>query len=207
MLRILLLLLALQATVLAPWSAARAEKADQDKPTNIEADAWKYDDLKQQSTYTGNVVVTKGTLLLRGDQMVLQQDPQGFASAVLTAAPGRQVFYRQKRDTAAGQPDEFVEATADRLEYDERTDTVRLIGSAHVVTLRDGKPANDSSGDLIVLDNLKGTFDASGRSRPTADNPGGRVRQVLVPAPRAAASAPAGDSAPLKVTPQLTPAR
>jgi lipopolysaccharide export system protein LptA len=48
------------------WGAAHAEKADRDKPMNIEADALRYDDLKQTSVFTGNVVLTKGTILIRG---------------------------------------------------------------------------------------------------------------------------------------------
>jgi lipopolysaccharide export system protein LptA len=204
--RRLLLIVPLLALAAVP-PGTHAEKADRDKPTQIEADAWKYDDLKQVSTYTGNVVVAKGTLLLRGDQMELREDPQGFRTAVVTVAPPRQVFYRQKRDTERGQPEEYIEATADRVEYDERTDTVRLIGNARVATLRGGVTANESAGDLIVLDNLKGTFDASGRSRPTGDNPGGRVRQVLAPPARAGASAPAADGAKLKPSGTLGPAQ
>ena len=35
-----------------------AEKADRDKPMNAEADALRYDDLKQRSVFTGNVVIS-----------------------------------------------------------------------------------------------------------------------------------------------------
>ena len=45
---------------------AVAEKADRDKPMNAEADALRYDDLKQSSVFTGNVIITKGTTLIRG---------------------------------------------------------------------------------------------------------------------------------------------
>ena len=33
---------------------------------NVEADALRYDDLKQTSVFTGRVVLTKGTILIRG---------------------------------------------------------------------------------------------------------------------------------------------
>ena len=46
--------------------AAQAEKADRNQPMNIEADALRHDDLKQTSVFTGNVVLTKGTILIRG---------------------------------------------------------------------------------------------------------------------------------------------
>mgnify|MGYP000411437505 CR=1 FL=1 len=44
------------------WGTALAEKADRNKPMNIEADALRYDDLKQVSVFTGRAVLTKGTL-------------------------------------------------------------------------------------------------------------------------------------------------
>ena len=59
--------------------AAHAEKADRNKPMNVEADALRYDDLKQTSVFTGRVVLTKGTILIRGkgkrhDRMPLPDD-------------------------------------------------------------------------------------------------------------------------------------
>lgn len=38
--------------------AALAEKADRNKPMNIEADSLRYDDLKQVSVFSGRVVLT-----------------------------------------------------------------------------------------------------------------------------------------------------
>ena len=45
------------ALVAVAWRSA--EKADRNKPMNIEADALRYDDLKQTSVFTGRVVLTK----------------------------------------------------------------------------------------------------------------------------------------------------
>jgi lipopolysaccharide export system protein LptA len=56
---------------------AVAEKADRDKPMNAEADALRYDDLKQSSVFTGNVIITKGTTLIRGARVDVVQDAQG----------------------------------------------------------------------------------------------------------------------------------
>ena len=77
---------------------AQAEKADRTKPMNIEADAMRYDDLKQTSVFTGNVVVTKGTIIIRGARIDVRQDPEGYQYGVVTAAPGKLAYYRQKRD-------------------------------------------------------------------------------------------------------------
>lgn len=76
-----------------------AEKADRDKPMNAEADALRYDDLKQTSVFTGNVVITKGTTIVRGERVEVSQDPQGYQQATSTAAPGKLAYYRKKRST------------------------------------------------------------------------------------------------------------
>ena len=82
--------------------AAKAEKADRNKPMNIEADTLRYDDLKQTSVFTGRVVVTKGTMIIRGAQLDVRQDPDGNQFGVVKAEPGKLAFFRQKRDTDSG---------------------------------------------------------------------------------------------------------
>ena len=62
--------------VLCGWPAA-AERADRDKPMNIESDQLRYDDQKQTSTFTGGVVVTKGTIVMRGARLDVRQDAEG----------------------------------------------------------------------------------------------------------------------------------
>ncbi len=59
-------LLLLIAALTLGGGLAHAEKADRNKPMNIEADALRYDDLRQTSVFTGKVVVTKGTIIIRG---------------------------------------------------------------------------------------------------------------------------------------------
>ncbi len=77
----------------------RAEKADRNKPMNVESDALRYDDLKQVSVFSGNVVLTKGSILIRGAQIEVRQDPEGYQYGLVTGAPGKQAFFRQKRDS------------------------------------------------------------------------------------------------------------
>src|SRR5476649_2916587 len=57
---------------------AQAEHADRDKPVNLEADRVTVDETKQNATFDGNVVLTQGTLTIRGDRMIVQQDADGF---------------------------------------------------------------------------------------------------------------------------------
>jgi hypothetical protein len=50
-----------------PAGPAFAEKGDRDKPTSIEANRMSSDDAKRMSIFEGNVVLTKGTVLVRAD--------------------------------------------------------------------------------------------------------------------------------------------
>lgn len=70
------LLVALPLVGIAPL--AHAERADKDKPLNIEADNMTYDDLKQVNIFTGHVVATKGTIVIKADRVEVTQDPQGY---------------------------------------------------------------------------------------------------------------------------------
>ena len=75
---------------------------------NIEADSLRYDDLQQISVFTGRVVLTKGSILIRADRLEVRQDPDGFQYGVATGSAGRLAFFRQKREAV----DEFMEGQA-----------------------------------------------------------------------------------------------
>lgn len=195
-------LLLFAALALASLHAAHAEKADRNKPMNIEADALRHDDLKQISVFTGNVVVTKGTIILRGAQLEVRQDAQGYQFGVMTAEPGKRAFFRQKRDTAPGAPDEFVEGEGEVIDYDGRADIVKFIRRAELRRYMGGTLADQLNGDLIVYNNLTGIFTVDGNpANASAANPGGRVRAIL--APRNAASAPAAPAPAAASAPTL----
>jgi lipopolysaccharide export system protein LptA len=181
-------------------SAAQAEKADRTKPMNIEADAMRYDDLKQTSVFTGNVVVTKGTIIIRGTRIDVRQDPEGYQYGVVTAAPGKLAYFKQKRDAG---PDEWIEGESEVIEYDSRADNVKFIRRAVMRRLVGATPNDESSGPLIIYDQSNDTFTVNGSSLPpnagVAAQPGGRVKAILTP--KSAASAPARPAAPAATAP------
>ena len=179
-------------------SPAGAEKADRSKPMNVEADSLKYDDLRQTSVFSGKVVVTKGSIVIRGAKVTVKQDPEGFQFGTVVAEPGKRAFFRQKRDNV----DEFIEGEADTIEYDGRADRVKFVGRAELRRLR-GETVNDeTSGSVITYDNSNDQFSVDGGATAggTPSNPGGRVRATI--APRTSASAPAAP-APSGPAPRL----
>ena len=178
--------LLLAAALAAFAGLAQAEKADSTKPMNIEADALRHDELKQTSVFTGNVVMTKGTIVLRGAQLDVRQDPEGFQYGVVTAEAGKRAFFRQKRDTVPGQPEEFVEGEGEVIEYDGRTDNVRFITRAELRRYRGGALSDEITGAVIVYNNLTDVFTVDGQKtsggQPSSTaGQGGRVRAVLAP--------------------------
>ncbi|HET8748230.1 MAG TPA: lipopolysaccharide transport periplasmic protein LptA, partial [Ramlibacter sp.] len=171
---------------------AGAERADRNKPMNVEADALRYDDLQQTSVFTGKVVVTKGTIVIRGAKMVVKQDPEGYQFGTVTAEPGKRAYFRQKRDGV----DEYIEGEGETIEYDGKADRVKFIGRAEMRRLRGAAVNDETSGSVITYDNGNDQFTVEGGSvaGATPSNPGGRVRATI--APRPSASAPAAPPAP-----------
>ncbi len=186
----LLLLSALACLV----GTAHAERADRNKPMNIEADALRHDELKQTSVFTGRVVMTKGTIVLRGARLDVRQDPEGYQYGTVTAEPGQRAFFRQKRDSQPGQPDEFVEGEGEVIEYDGRADVVKFIRRGELRRYRGSVLSDEITGAVIVYNNLTDVFTVDGQKTqpgaPAQADKGGRVRAVLAPK-ESASGAPA----------------
>jgi lipopolysaccharide export system protein LptA len=182
---------------------AGAEKADRNKPMNVEADALRYDDLQQTSVFTGRVVVSKGTIQIRGARMTVKQDPEGYQFGTVTAEAGKRAFFRQKREGV----DEYIEGESDSIEYDGRADRVKFIGRAELRRLRGGALADETSGSVITYDNANDQFTVDGATGGVAPaNPGGRVRATLGPRnPASATAAAPAASARLRASPALPP--
>jgi lipopolysaccharide export system protein LptA len=166
---------------------ANAEKADRDKPMNVESDALRYDDLTQTSVFTGRVVLTKGTIIIRGAQLTVREDPEGYQYGVAIAEPGKLAFFRQKREAL----DEFIEGEGETIEYDGKADTVKFIKTAQLRRYMGAKLNDEFTGTVIFYNNTTDVFTvdnaAALQGRPGA--PAGRVRAMLTPKPDAAASA------------------
>jgi len=138
----------LLALVLVWPAVSNAEKADRNKPMNIEADSLDHDELKQISIFTGKVVATKGTIIMRGERLEVRQDPDGFQYGILTATRGARAFYRQKREAS----DEWMEGEAHRIEYDGKADRVELLGKAESRRYRGTVLSDHMSGQCIVYE-------------------------------------------------------
>jgi lipopolysaccharide export system protein LptA len=150
---------------------AGAEKADRDQPINLEADAVTVNDAKKTSIYTGNVILTQGTLVIRGDKLIVREDKDGFQHST---SYGNPTTFKQKREGK----NEYIEGSGQRIEYDARMDKVQLFTKAWV------KRGDDVvHGDYISYDANAEYAEVIGGG-PTAATPAtpkGRVRAVIQP--------------------------
>jgi lipopolysaccharide export system protein LptA len=198
----------------APWCAALllaalvapagAERGDRGKPLNVEADQpGKIDLLNQFVVFNGNVVVTKGTMVIRAARIEVRETPEGYHMAVATGAAPKLATFRQKRDGV----DETIEGEAERLEYDGKADVIKFINNAAVRRLRGATLADEITGNLVTYDSTAEVFNVSGGAAPSATSPGGRVRVVLTPREGSVAAVEAAQAAskpnlPLKLSPK-----
>lgn len=188
------------AGALLATPALHAEKADRTKPLNVEADRMEYDDLKQVNVFTGDVTLTKGTIIIRGDRVTARQDPQGYQYG---ESIGKPAYFRQKRDNV----DQFIEGRADRIQYDGKLETVTLTGNASMKRLEREQITDEIYGNVIVYDSRTEfvTVDGKGGTQSTDGRGRGRVRVIIQPRNEEGQSAAAAPAAPV-ATPAPAPA-
>lgn len=166
-----LLTLASLAFLTAP---VHAEKADRDKPTNLEADSVHVDDQTQTQTFEGNVQLSKGTLVIRADRIVVTQDADGFQRGVATSTGGPLPHFRQKREGL----DEYIEGEAERIEHDSKNEKTEFHSRAWV---RSG--LDEVHGQFISYDGKTENYVVTNGPNGTRAQPGSgdRVRAVIQP--------------------------
>lgn len=130
--------------------SAQAERADALKPVNMTYRAIHIDEVARNTVATGNVVIVRGTMVVNADRAEVKEALDGYRTFILTAAPGKLVTFRQKRDGGA---DLWSEGQAQRMEYDERTDVINLYLDATIRQLDGKKVMQQMEQAFISYDN------------------------------------------------------
>ena len=171
-----------------------AERADRNKPIHLEADQVIMDDAQHINTFTGNVRLSQGTMLIRGDKIVVVQDKDGFQHVT---AYGNTAEFRQKREGL----NEYVEGYGKRIEYDTRTDTLNFHEKARLK-----RNLDEVSGDHITYSAKTEVFRVDSSEAGSGNVPPQRVRAVLQPKSKEAKTSPAApDILPITPSKNLTP--
>jgi lipopolysaccharide export system protein LptA len=180
-------------------AAAHAEKADKDKPVNLEADRITVDDAQQVHILEGNVQLVRGTLVIRTDKLVVTQDADGYQRGVAYGGAGGLAHFRQKREGK----DEYVDGEAERLEHDAKTDITQLFNRAYVKSGQDEVRGqyiqyNGDTENYVVTSGPNGTVSTS-KGRP------GRVHAIIQPknGPKETPAASAHGTKPLKAATEI----
>jgi lipopolysaccharide export system protein LptA len=175
--------------------AARAELADRTKEIAVQATDAHADHRSQTAEFSGDVVVSQGTLEIRADRVHMRAGPNGERLGVAYGKAGVPVRFRQRGD----QPGEWSEGQAERVEYDSVANEVRLIGAATLRNLRGETVTQSVAGDTITYDTARDTVtstEADRRALIPAPTPPPR-RVTIVFAPRVSPdAAPGPDAAP-----------
>lgn len=189
--------LLLAALLLLCTSTGFAERADRDKPLHLSSDQMLMDDAQQISTFTGNVQLTQGTMLIRGDKIVVVQDKEGYKHGT---AYGNTASFRQKREGL----DEYVEGYGERIEYDTRAGTVDFYVQARVK-----RNLDEVRGEHITYSEKTEIFqvNVNENNADTGNAPPKRAHAILQPKPKEGATQqPAPDALPIKPSGALSPA-
>lgn len=164
---------------------ALAEKADRNKPMQLEANRVSIDDAKKIQILEGDVVITKGTLMLKADRVVISEDQYGFQKGIAYSGKKGLAYFRQKRE---GRPD-YIEGEGERIEYNSNSEVAEFFQRAWI---RNGD--DEIKGDYIWYDAVSEKYLVTAGDARDPRAPQSRVRAVLQPkakeAPAAAANTP-----------------
>jgi lipopolysaccharide export system protein LptA len=151
---------------------AVAERADRDQPIQVEANRISIDDAKKIQILEGDVVVIKGTMVLRADRVVITEDQYGFQKATATGGKDGLARMRQKREGV----DEYTDGEAERIEYNTNTEVAEFFHRAWVKSGQD-----QVRGDYIWYDAISEKYLVTAGQNRDPKAPPARVRAVIQP--------------------------
>lgn len=161
---------------------AHAERADRDKPVNLDAAKVTVDDIKRVHVFEGNVVLSQGTLVIKSAKLVVTQDDQGFQKGIATGGADGLARFRQKRDGK----DEYVDGEGERIEYDSRTEKAEFFKRAYVKSGMD-----EVRGDYIHYDGITEQYLVTAMPGAKPGSAQSRVHAIIQPKNTKNATAPA----------------
>ena len=165
-----------------------AERADRDKPLQIEANRVSIDDAKKIQILEGDVILIKGTMVLKADRVVVTEDQYGFQKGAAFGGKDGLARFRQKREGL----EEYVEGEAERIEYNTNNEVAELFHRAWVKSGED-----QVKGDYIWYDGISEKYLVTVGDPVNTKAPPGRVRAIIQPKNKGTAPTPAVKGNPL----------
>ena len=154
-------LLASAALLLLPATGAVAKSSDRNQAMTIDSGSQSGNmEGNGKTVLGGGVVVTQGTLEIQSAAAEIYMANGEISRSVFT---GKQVKMKQQMDDGT-----WMDAQADRVEYDMKTETITFIGNYTVKSER-----GSNSGQRMVYNTASGNMQSGGD--------GTRVRTVIQP--------------------------
>jgi lipopolysaccharide export system protein LptA len=103
--------------------------ADRDEPIHVRAQSASLDEIKGYSKYLGEVNITQGTLILKGQEVQIFNNEKEVTKVIANGDSNQQAYYKQDRPNQ----ERFIEARADKITYIVNEEMVHLEGGAYLL--------------------------------------------------------------------------
>lgn len=156
---------------LAFGTCVHALEADKQQPTTIDANQMTYNEKSNVNVFTGNVLLTRGSLVIRGDKLTLTERSDGTQFATVEGKPAR---FKQQRDSETPSEILLINGEGNKIEFDGNKSIVTLTGAASIQKSTNGQLTESISGTKITYEqnteflNVVGSPNSSGSSRVQA---------------------------------------
>ena len=155
-------------------ASALALPNDRDQPIRIQADDAHLDDKQGVATYRGDVIITQGSMMIKGNTVTMTRAANGDIDVVTSV--GNLAYFEQQQDAA--KPDK-VKGWAVTIQYQAQKDTVILTDRAKVEN-----ESNTTEGEKIVY-NTKSQVATAGNAGGAATTKRPRIDMVIQPKKKA----------------------
>ena len=153
-------------------STVFALSTDREQPIRIEADTATLDNIKMLVVYTGNVIVSQGSIRLNADKVTLNYTSKQEIEKVV--AIGTPAHFQQRLDEG-----DDIKAQAQEMEFDAPKNTLYLKRDAELTKGRNGQNTSTSNAPRIMYDTQRGIIKAD-----QGENNTGRIIMTFKPQPK-----------------------
>jgi len=149
---------------------AWALDSDRKQPIEITADSVELNEGEGYSIYSGNVIITQGTMKINASRVKITFNDDGIETMLATEDNNDGLAYmRQESEPTGDGTGDIMEAWGKRIEYQLNTEYLTLLGSAKLI-----QKGNQFSGHEILFDMPTENIKATGGA-------GKQVKMVFLP--------------------------
>ena len=145
---------------------------DQEQPIRIQADDAQLDDKNGVATYKGDVIITQGSMIVKGNTVTITRTPAGDIDVVTSV--GNLAYFEQMQTAGDTKP---VQGYGVTIQYHASQNRVVLIDRAKVID----KDNNVTQGEKIVYDTQRQIVNAGRATGSNVTTPRPRIDMVIQP--------------------------